>query len=152
MATLSLPHCILDTSVIIDLDVGGVLAQLFALPYSFAAPDVILAELQQVDGQQLLARGLQSAEFPPEQVLEVTALGQRHRNVSINDLFALVLADMRRCTLVTGDRTLWVLDEMVHHGVVAPLTAAGALERMLALGSRLPRAECERLLKRWKSI
>jgi predicted nucleic acid-binding protein len=96
--------------------------------------------------------------------LEVVALRARYRRVSANDLFALVLARALGVTLLTGDRhlrkvaeqegvevhgTLSVLDEMVRLGVVAPAGAAEALERMLERGSRLPKAECRRRLRKW---
>jgi predicted nucleic acid-binding protein len=87
-------------------------------------------------------------------------------SVSTNALFALVLARTLKATLLTGDRhlarvaalegvpvhgTLWVLDEMVRLEVIAPPQAAQALERMLARGSRLPRAECQRRLQQWRT-
>ena len=100
------------------------------------------------------------------QVLEVASLLDRYRSVSTNDLFALVLARTLGATLLTGDRhlaqvaslervpvhgILWVLDEMVRSAVVTPLRAAQALEQMLTQGSRLPRAECQQRLQRWRS-
>jgi hypothetical protein len=73
--------CIADTNVLIDLHNGGVLAAMFLLPYTFGAPDVIVAELQVPDGQSLVSMGLCSEELPAEQVLEVAALAEQHRTV-----------------------------------------------------------------------
>ena len=47
--------------------------------------------------------------------------------------------------------TLWVLGEMVRLGVITPSQAAQALERMLARGSRLPQAECQKRLRQWRT-
>jgi predicted nucleic acid-binding protein len=158
--------CIVDANILIDLHVGGLLQELFRLPFSLAAPDVIIAELDEPDGEMLVECGLASVELTGDQVLEVAALRARYRSVSANDLFALVLARAQRATLLTGDRhltgvadregvathgTLWVLDEMVRLGIVARGQAAQALEQMLERGSRLPQAECQQRLRQWRA-
>lgn len=81
------------------------------------------------------------------------------------DLFALALAKARDGVLLTGDRhlrraairekvpvhgTLWILDELIRRHAITPPEAAQALGKMRAKGRRLPRAECERRLKKWK--
>jgi predicted nucleic acid-binding protein len=160
------PLYVVDTNILIDLHVGGLLREVFRLPCQLMAPDVIIAELQEPDGRQLIEYGLQSGELSGAQVQEVAWLVARHRRVSTNDLFALVLARAQRATLLTGDQhlsqvaeregvaahgTLWVLDEMVHLKVIAPFQAAQALEQMLSRGRRLPPAECHRRLRRWRA-
>ena len=109
---------------------------------------------------------MQSETLSSAQVQEVASLVARHRRVSANGLFALVLARTLKVMLLTGDRrlrqiaaqqgvvvhgTLWVLDEMVRLKVIAPPQAAQALEQMLARGSRLPQAECQRRLQQWRT-
>jgi predicted nucleic acid-binding protein len=54
----------------------------------------------------LVEYGLESGELTGDQVSEVMALLARHRSVSANDLFALVLARVQKATLLTGDRHL----------------------------------------------
>lgn len=91
-------------------------------------------------------------------------LRQAHRNLSVIDLAAFLLARMLDATLVTGDRRLmelananglavhgilWLLDEMVHFKALAPGQAATALRRMLASGARLPADEFNNRLARW---
>jgi predicted nucleic acid-binding protein len=157
--------CVVDANILIDLHIGGLLRELFRLPFRFVAPDVIVAELHDPDGGTLVEYGLESEELSGAQVLEVASLLARHRHVSANDLFALVLARTLKVTLLTGDwhltqvavqervpvhGTLWVLDEMVRLGVIAPFQAAQAVEQMLAKGSRLPQAECQERLRRWR--
>jgi predicted nucleic acid-binding protein len=158
--------CIVDANILIDLHVGGLLQELFRLPFRLAAPDVIIAELDEPDGEMLVEYGLESGELTSDQVLEVMALLARNRSVSANDLFALVLARVQRATLLTGDRhltevagqegvathgTLWVLDEMVRLEIVAREKAAQALEQMLERGSRLPQAECQQRFRQWRA-
>jgi predicted nucleic acid-binding protein len=160
------PLCIVDANILIDLHVGGLLQELFRLPFRLAAPDVIIAELDEPDGEALVEYGLESIELVGEQVLEVAELLSRYRSVSTSDLFALVLARTHKATLLTGDRhltematqegvavhgILWVLDEMVRLGVVSPVQAAQALRQMLKQGSRLPQTECQKRLRRWRT-
>jgi hypothetical protein len=160
------PLCIVDANILIDLHVGGLLRELFRLPFRLAAPDVIVAELDEPDGKVLVGYGLESMELAGGQVLEVASLLTRYRAVSTNDLFALVLAQTQKAALLTGDRhltsvadregvaahgTLWVLDEMVRLGVVARGQAAQALEQMLGRGRRLPQAECQQRLRQWRA-
>ncbi|MBE0467410.1 MAG: DUF3368 domain-containing protein [Candidatus Desulforudis sp.] len=45
--------------------------------------------------------------------------------------------------------TLWVLDQLVEQHAAPPHEIAAALKRMLQKGSRLPRLECEKRLRRW---
>lgn len=159
------PLCVVDANILIDLHIGGLLREFFRLPFRLVAPDVIIAELYDPNGEMLTEHGLQSEMLSGAQVQEVASLVARHRRVSTNDLFALVLARTLKAMLITGDRrlrqiavqqgvvvhgTLWVLDEMVRLKVVAPPQAAQALEQMLARGSRLPQAECQRRLRQWR--
>lgn len=159
-------RCVLDSNVPIDFHWGGLLEALFALPFDFLAPDVIVAELEVPDGQELLALGLQSISLSGEEVSEVMTLAARHRRPSVNDLFALVLARTRGATLLTGDRalrelaeaegiavhgTLWLLDELVRLKVATPWEASTGLNLMLDHGSRLPERACGLRIRRWRA-
>jgi len=157
--------CVVDANILIDLHVGGVLREAFSLSIRLVAPDVVIGELEVPDGERLLEYGLESRTLSGEQVQEVIHLRARYRAVSANDLSALVLARALQVPLLTGDRhlrkaagkegvtvhgTLWLLGEMVQRGAITPLRAAEALERMLNRGSRLPWAECQRRIRRWR--
>jgi predicted nucleic acid-binding protein len=162
---ISALRCVVDTSLLIDLYVGEVLSAAFCLPFTLAAPDVIVEELVEPDGRALVARGLSPIELSGAEVERVFHICARFRNVSVNDLFALVAAESRGATLLTSDRhlrtaaealgiqvhgTLWLLEEMVGHRLVSAFAAAEAVERMLKRGRRLPRRECLRLLTDWR--
>ena len=146
---------IVDTNVLIDLHRGLVLTQFFALPYQFMSPD----------GRALIQLGLQTGELSGESVLEVESLSVHHRNIAVNDLFALVLAANTGLTLLTGDNrlrnlaikhnvhvhgTLWILDEMVEKNTLKSVEARRALQKMLDQGSRLPLGECQTRLRLWE--
>ena len=154
-----------DANVWIDLYTGGLIAHTFRLPFKLAAPDVVIAELKEPDGRDLISLGLHQEELTGDEVRLVIQLASRYPAPSRVDLFALVLAKARDGILLTGDRhlrraavrekvpvrgTLWILDELIRGYAVTPPEAAQALEKMRAKGRRLPRAECERRLKEWK--
>ena len=80
-------------------------------------------------------------------------MAQRYAGPSRNDCFALALAKQEACPLLTGDLalrkaaekeavivmgTIWVVEQMVHHGVINKAEASAAYDRMQAAGSRLP--------------
>jgi len=159
------PTCIADINVIIDMYLGGILARLFELPLQFAAPDVIIAELQDPDGAQVELMGMVRLSLEPHQLVEVMELSRQYPRVSVSDLQAFVLARDRKAMLVTGDHalrrlageaaipvhgTLWLLDEMVRLAILAEGEAAAALQTMLDNNCRLPLEECEARLRRWK--
>ncbi|MHB0878727.1 MAG: hypothetical protein ACYC5O_22030 [Anaerolineae bacterium] len=89
-----------------------------------------------------------------------------YRKPSFEDLSALCLARSLGVLLVTNDNdlrraasemgvtchgTLWLLDELVLHGICEVPEAASALKLILEKGSRLPRAECGARLRRWRT-
>src|SRR3546814_14435119 len=96
-----------DANIIIDLDAGGLLEEIFRLPdLEFCMPDVLyLEELAQQYGA-LPSLGLKVLSQPPEAVEYVTQLRPRYRGPSTNDLFALALASTLGCALLSGDGSL----------------------------------------------
>ena len=56
----------------------------------------------------------------------------------------------RRGLTVHG--TLWVLDEMIRHGLIPPPVASTALQRMMQGNSRLPAAACRMRLAQWGAL
>jgi len=153
-----------DTNIWIDLENGGILVEVFRLPYQFLIPDFAIPELIRPRWETLEVLGLRAHELPAEQVVELSRLRQAYRNLSMIDLSALLLARMLDATLVTGDwrlselananglavhGVLWLLDEIVHFKALTPGQAATALRRMLESGARLPPKECNNRITRW---
>jgi hypothetical protein len=153
-----------DTNIWIDLENGGVLVEVFRLPYQFIIPDFAIPELMRPRWETLKALGLEAHELIAEQLSELLQLRQIYRNLSIIDLAAFLLARMLDATLLTGDwrlielanvnglsvhGVLWLLDEMVHFQALTRVQAATALRRMLEQGARLPAEECKNRLSSW---
>ena len=155
-----------DTNIWIDLENGDILIEVFRLPYQFLIPDFAIPELIRPRWETMEVLGLRAHELPVEQVVELVQLRQIHKNLSIIDLAAFLLAKMLDATLLTGDwrlnelasasglsvhGALWLLDEMVHFKALPPEQAAIALRQVLATGARLPAEECDSRLSRWLS-
>lgn len=153
-----------DTNIWIDLENGGILIEVFQLPYQFLIPDFAIPELIRPRWETLEVLGLRAHELPAEQVVELVQLRQAHRNLSMIDLAAYLLAKMLGATLLTGDwrlnelasasdlsvhGALWILDEMLHFKAITPGQAATALKRMLERGARLPIDECNNRITKW---
>lgn len=153
-----------DTNIWIDLENGGILIEVFRLPYRFLIPDFAIPELIHPGWETLEALGLEAHELSAEQVIELVQLRQTYRNLSIIDLAAFLLAKTLDATLLTGERrlnelananglsahgVLWLLDKLVHFQTLTPVQAAVALRRMLDQGARLPAEECRNRLASW---
>lgn len=142
-----------DAHILIDLEEGELLAQLFALPYRFTVPDILYFEELEAQHAHLCGMGLELAELSPATLLYAMALIGRVRGPSRNDCFALALARQEGCPLLSGDQalrevavleavevrgTLWVVEELVRAGVITVDTAHAAYDRMQANARRLP--------------
>ena len=152
-----------DTSVIFDLERGGLLDQVFQLPYEFAVPDLLFdRELAEEFGDRLIALGLRVESLSGEEVAAAAQLTRRERSLSGPDAFAFSIAQSRTWTLLTGDgalrRTaeaagvavhgvLWVLDQLEQQAVVdLEILYDGLSAIAVHPRCRLPRAEIARRL------
>jgi len=154
-----------DTNVIIDLEESGLIGLLFHLPYTFAVPDILYWEELEEQHGHLLEHGLQLKELEPETMLYATQLVNRYGGPSTNDCFALALAKQESCPLVTGDMrlrkaadqerveklgTIWLIEEMLSHGVITLDAAETARDAMKQAGSRLPWSLFNAMLDRFR--
>ncbi len=157
---------ILDTTICIDLFNGKLLEKVLKLPYEFVLPDVIMAELLDPPGEYVIQIGYSMQDLPTETIGQFLALREKYTKPSTNDLFALLIARINACALLTSDGDLreaarneglnvhgllWILDRLIEHQMLTKADAAASLERIMASGSWLPKRECEVRLKRWKS-
>jgi hypothetical protein len=124
-----------DTSVLIDLDRGGLLEAVFALPHGFAVPDVLYdREMQREWGERLQRLGLRVEGISQAGVSNALRYRQLRASLSVPDSFALALAKERIWLLLTGDSALRELaagEDVECHGVLwlfERLEEAGVLE------------------------
>lgn len=161
----ALALCVADANILFDLRNGRILTTLAALPYRFIVPDVVFAELDAPLRGTVQSLGFEIGGLGAETVGEILALRPEHPRLSVADLFALFVARDRQAMLLTGDArlrrlaeirelvvhgTLWVLDELHARQVLDEQNALSALERILAMGGRLPASECQKRRLEWK--
>lgn len=116
--------------------------------------------------EDLKGFGLQVLELSEEQMLEIEDLQSHHLELSPSDLSVYVLSKSMTALLISGDSplremaesrrieyhgTLWLLEELVTRELLSTENAARALNIMLDNKRWLPRQECEKLMKKWKS-
>lgn len=122
----------------IDLERGGFLEALFALPFEIAVPDLLYAsELGDELGNQLVGLGLRVEELAPAELTRATLVGRERSALSAQDSFAFALAEQRQWTLLTGDGALrqLAMDSGIEvHGV---LWLCDRLEEHIVLGNDL---------------
>lgn len=95
-----------DANILIDIEIGGLVAPMFSLDYRFAVPDVLFYEELEAQHAYMLDMGLESKELDEQMVDRVVDLARQYVRPGRNDLFALVLATAEQCPLLTGDRDL----------------------------------------------
>lgn len=158
-----------DANILIDMAVAGLLEAMFSLPESFAVPDVLFAEELSERHPELLSFGLNTLVLDGPGVREaymVKTSCTGRAAPSLNDVFALMLAKQVGGVLLTGDRrlrelaeasytdvevrgTLWLVQRLQEHGLLATDAAKAAYRQMRQSGSRLPWGEVNRQLVEW---
>lgn len=117
-----MPILVSDTSVLIDLERGRLLEEMFRLPFEFAVPDLLYArELAGPLGDQLVALGLRVEVLTPSELSRATVVRRRNASLSTPDTFAFAIAESRKWTLLTGDgslRELALAERVDMHGVL----------------------------------
>lgn len=155
-----------DANILIDLEDGDLIIELFKLPFQFQVPDMLFADELEEDHGHLLEHGLQLGELTPESMSEVEALVQKYKQPSRYDCFALMLAKQEKCPLLTGDQnlrkaaelenvevkgTLWIVEAMITHQLISIEAARIAYTKMKASGRRLPWQQAEARLSEMAS-
>lgn len=155
-----------DTNIWIDLHHGGLLRQVFDLPCAFVTTDFAFAELCEPAGADLCRWGLSVVGFSGEETPDIYRLRETLRNPSLADVSCFYLASQRGWALLTGDKavrqacrqqgvevhgTLWLLDALYDHQLVAGAELCRALDAMRVQGGRLPEKACSERLSQWRA-
>lgn len=155
-----------DTSVLIDLERGGLLEPVFSCGLTMVVPDLLYArELEAENGSLLRRLGLGVVALVPDEVAFSQQLRKAHPGLSLPDCFALSCARRPDHALVTGDKLLrtvaqsrqcavhgllWILDQMETSGEVGTTLLHEGLTRISNHPrSRLPAGEVRARLQRW---
>jgi predicted nucleic acid-binding protein len=154
-----------DASILFDAVKGGILHEMFQLPFIFITSDfVAYRELKTPPLSSFEKAGIRIEELSGSQIRMLEEIHISYRNLSVNDISVYILAKDLSVTLVTGDDALrryaessgvqvhgilWILDELVRNEIIRKTDAAIALRRMLDHGCRLPKTECDDRFSRW---
>lgn len=157
-----------DTSVLIDLERGGLLESAFSCGLTMVVPDLLYErELAADNGPFLKQLGLGIVALTPGEMSLAQEIRGQRPGLSLPDCFALSCAKRVDHALVTGDRLLrseaqtrqcsvfgllWILDQMETSGAVGAAMLHEGLSRIANHPrSRLPRAEIANRLQRWST-
>jgi hypothetical protein len=155
-----------DTSILIDLERGGLLEAAFSCGLTMVVPDLLYErELEPENGALLRKLGLGVVSLTPEEVALAQKLRTERKALSPPDCFALSCATRADHALVTGDKILrteamarlgtvygllWMLDQMAASGGVATTLLYEGLARISSHPRcRLPHAEVRSRLNSW---
>lgn len=155
-----------DTSILIDLERGGLLEAAFACGLTMVVPDLLYErELEPENGALLRKLGLGVVSLTPEEVALAQKLRTERKALSLPDCFALSCATRADHALVTGDKILrteavarlgavygllWMLDQMAESGRVTTTLLYEGLARISSHPRcRLPSAEVRSRLSSW---
>jgi predicted nucleic acid-binding protein len=151
-----------DANIIIDIEVGGLIKQMFRLEYEFAVPDVLYEEELKENHSNLPKLGLKRRELQAAAIEYTVALGAKYRKPGRIDLMALALAKQEQCRLLTGDQalreagnaedvevvgTIWLVGEMLNAKIITKKDARTAYNKMKEVDRRLPWVEVEKQLQ-----
>lgn len=155
-----------DTSVLIDLERGGLLESAFSCDLAMVVPDLLYErELEAENGPLLRQMGLGVVALTPDELVFAQRLRTRRPGLSLPDCFALSCALRQGHALVSGDKLLrnealawqcevygllWILDRMDASGRVGRATLHEGLSRIWSHPRcRLPKAEVMDRIERW---
>ena len=155
-----------DTSILIDLERGGLLEPAFSCGLTMVVPDLLYEkELEPENGPLLRKLGLGVVALTPDEVSLAQDLRAKRKALSLPDCFALSCATRPDHALVTGDKILrteaqarlgavygllWILDQMeASQKVPATLLLDGLTRISNHPRCRLPQAEVRARLARW---
>ena len=142
-----------DSNIFIDMEVANLTSQMFALPYSFATPDILYYEELEEEHPNLLDAGLKVLLLSSETIKYTESIVLKYPKAGKNDLFALALAKQESCPLLTGDGalrkagkkeeiqifgTIWIMDELIKHDIITKDEAMEAYDIMKNNKRRLP--------------
>jgi len=95
-----------DTNMWIDFENGGLLDELFRLPFKFCCTEFVVEELSPGTNQTLLDLGLIVEAIDADNIMHLFSLMDRHNNSSLADVSCFFLAKLTGLPLLTGDRKL----------------------------------------------
>ena len=157
-----------DANVIFDLLSVQLLEAFFALPCEICTTDFVISEIERPEQQKIIQKFIKTKKlgvvsFNFDEINDILLL--QSNNTSIADRSVWYYAKKVDGRLLTGDGKLraaaekdnvkvsgilYLFDNFVEYGLLSALEAAENLEALMTLNMRLPKAECETRIARWR--
>lgn len=158
---------IIDANILIDMEVSGLVEQVFRLEYEFAVPDILYEEEITPYTSDFKGTELNAIEFDDDINKFLFEKQEQYKDTALsrNDISALVLAIKKDCILLTGETalrqtaenegvdvhgTLWLVEELFNNNLIDIDEIEIVYEKMKKSGSRLPWDEVERQVRRFR--
>jgi predicted nucleic acid-binding protein len=157
---------VVDSNVIFDADKGGILHEMFQLPFTFITSDFIAyRELLDPPFAELHKLGLHKLELTGTQIPQIFQIRSTHKELSIQDISVFLLARDQGLVLLSGEKslrnfaesagitvhgTLWLVDKLIEERIITRNNATLAMRQMQANGRFLPKEECDQRFEKWR--
>lgn len=161
-----------DANVFIDMESMGIFDLWFMLGYETVTSELIVLELEDGGHVEALAYIRSDQISVINTPLEsIAPLFDDNPGISPEDASVLYIALDLNAILLTGDKTLrnvgevmqvevhgsiWILDQLVNKGKLAPVVAAEKLQGLIELvGSKrrfLPKKQAQHFIKKWRAL
>ena len=154
-----------DTSVLIDLEHGGLLQVVFVAGLTLVVPDLLYEkELANRNGPYLQTLGLAVVDLAPTEMSLAQELKNSRTGLSLSDCYALACATRPGHSLSTGDQklrkaaedrgvevhgVLWILDRLAQAGVAKETLIQGLEAIRDHQKCQLPKDEIAARLTKW---
>ena len=160
---------VIDTSVLVDLDRGLLITEIFLLPFIFVVPDLLYhKELTPKFENRLLELGLKVRSLSSKTLLATHQYHTAHgRLISFVDCATLALASSEGLGLLTGDKklrnlaiqegvechgVLWVFDQFYDRKIISGDELTKRLKQVASHPrARLPKQAVQERLYRYSS-
>lgn len=154
-----------DSNIFIDMEVGGLIRQMFQLPEAIGTPNMLYDEELANQHPQLPVLGLLILDVEEEFMSLADQWQDMYPGPTFNDLSAMALAKQEQCPLLTGDQrlrnaaecesievhgTLWLMERMFTEAIIDYPRAEQAYTVMNLEGRRLPWDEIKKQLLRFR--
>jgi len=159
-----------DASILIDLLKIDLSDEFFRLPYDIHTTDLVGAEITDENAEQfqqyINKKLINIHSFSDEEWEEVVYIKNENPPLSMADCSCFWLCKQLSATLLTSDGKLrssafekgisvhgilWVFEELISHKEITVQKAKKKLKELMEINPRLPREECQKRLKKWKS-
>lgn len=157
-----------DANVIFDLLSVQLLEAFFALPCEICTTDLVISEIERPEQQQIIQKFIKLkklgvATFDFDEINDILLL--QSNNTSIADRSVWYYAKKVDGRLLTGDGklraaaekdnvkvsgVLYLFDNFVEYGLLSASEAAENLKALMTINMRLPKAECETRIAKWR--